>query len=123
MRPMRVCGGLAVVAACCAGLGTSTKASGQCIGYTVAPGAGAFVPGTADIGLHADDAVLSIPLPFPVNFYGMSYSNATVSTNGTLKFTTNSTSYTNGCLPSATFAGPVIFPFWDDLYTTDTASG
>ena len=24
---------------------------------------------------------------------------------------------------TATFAGPTIFPYWDDLYTTDAAGG
>ncbi len=66
-------------------------------------------------GSH-DDAVQVIALGMTFPFYGSTYTNATVSTNGNFQFTTSSTSYSNACLPTTVFTGPVVFPFWDDLH-------
>ncbi|MGH7290903.1 MAG: hypothetical protein ACREJT_06810, partial [Myxococcota bacterium] len=89
----------------------------------MAAGPGTFVPGTDDLGLYADDGTTAVSFPFTFSFYGTNFNGATVSTNGTLQFSTDSAAYTNNCLPSATFAGPTIMPFWDDLYTNSSADG
>ena len=81
-----------------------------------------LIPGTTDIGLHADDGVVAISLPFAMSVYGTSYSNVNVSSNGNLQFDSTSSSFSNTALPASGF-GRTLFPFWDDQYTVDTANG
>ncbi len=70
---------------------------------------------TSWTGSHDDNTqVLQLGLTFP--FYGQNYTQATVSTNGNLQFSTTSTLYTNVCLPTTNINGPVIFLYWDDLH-------
>ncbi len=67
----------------------------------------------------ADDATLTVTLPFAFPFYSGSVSDLRVSTNGVLSFgdiPTGTAHYTNAMLPGATgYAGGIIAPFWDDL--------
>lgn len=90
--------------------------------YVVTVGAGAIVPGLADVGNHGDDVTTSIPLPFPVTFYNANFLSATVSSNGNLQFTSASTAFSNVCFPIA-FMSNVISPHWDDLRTDSAGSG
>ncbi len=71
-------------------------------------------PGT-NTGLTGDDEAMLINIPFTFRFYGVDYTSVYVNSNGTLNFTTYFSSYFNTALP-VSFAGPSIFPFWDDLY-------
>jgi len=80
-----------------------------------------FYFGGTDTGNHTDDGVSAVTFPFPVLFYGTSYTTANVSSNGNLQFTTTNTAYTNVCLPQVTL-GPAIMPFWDDLITSTTGT-
>src|SRR5438552_529592 len=91
--------------------------------YLVYTSTGAsLVPGTVDTGNHCDDCLTSIALPFAYTLYDQSFTSAQVSSNGQLDFLTGDSSYSNICLPD-TFASYAIFPYWDDLYTVDTAGG
>src|SRR5205814_9261076 len=104
--------------------GNGTNCGG---GYTMTPASGSIVPGDTDTGNHFDDGLTTIPLPFTFNFYGADYTQATISSNGDLQFTGTGSfpaAYTNDCLPSlGQITGPTMFPYWDDLYTADGASG
>src|SRR5262249_45225836 len=88
--------------------------------YDIAPDTGTLASGGSDIGNHCDDCLTQIGLPFPFNFYGASYSVASVSSNGNIQFGTPGGTYpaafTNDCpLPSASqISGPAIFAHWDD---------
>ncbi len=64
-----------------------------------------------------DDAYATIPLPFPVKFYGNTYSgNLTVSTNGWVGFDSYTSSYlTNAAIPATVVPNNIIALFWDDL--------
>jgi len=104
-------------------VGAATGASAQCTNFTVTQITGALVPGDTDIGNHGDDLTTTISLPFSWSMYGVPYTSAVVSSNGTVQFATNSTAYTNNCLPSGTFAGPTIFPHWDDQRTDAIDAG
>jgi hypothetical protein len=98
-------------------LGIGARANAQCNAYTVTSSTGASItPGTVDTGNHTDDGTTGIALPFPVSFYGASYSTANVSSNGNLQFTTVDSAFTNNCLPDAGL-GAAIVPHWDDLMT------
>jgi hypothetical protein len=55
-------------------------------------------------------------LPFPFTFYGGSFANANLISNGNLQFTSVNTAFTNNCLPDATMNN-LIAPHWDDLRT------
>ena len=65
------------VLAALATLGIGVRAQAQCNAYTLTSATGvAIVPGTADSGNHADDVLTPLSFPFPVLFYGTSYTNA-----------------------------------------------
>lgn len=92
-------------------------------GYVATTSTGASIfAGTVDIGNHCDDCTTNIILPFNFTFYGVSYGNANVSSNGNLQFVSNNNAFTNSSLPAASFSS-TIFSYWDDLYTVDGASG
>ncbi len=107
----------AAVLAAVAGLGASAFA--QCPTLQIGSTPNAVALGEVDIGNNCDDCTSLISLPFPVAIYGISYGQATVSSNGTIQFGSDTASFFNTCpLPSATFiGGPTILPHWDDLRT------
>ncbi len=61
-----------------------------------------------------DDASANIAFPFDFTFYKNTYNSVNVNSNGTLSFTSNSTSYSNGAIPNSAFPD-MIAVFWDDL--------
>jgi hypothetical protein len=92
-------------------------------GYTVTAAAGAvLVPGTTDIGNHADDDTTTISLPFTWTFYGHNFTSAALSSNGNLQFASADIAWNNVCLPYGGF-NYAIAPLWDDLRTDRTDSG
>ncbi len=84
-------------------------------GYRCVVEPSAYVEGDTALSLSGDDASAVVDLPFPVVFYGQSYSRLNASTNGHLSFTAASTSYANSPIPSTTPPNGAIYPFWDDL--------
>jgi Ca2+-binding RTX toxin-like protein len=75
-----------------------------------------------DVGNHCDDCTTLISFPFPVDFYGQTYTSARVSSNGNVQFTGNSSSPDNGCLPNANFDA-VFMGLQGDLRTNGTGDG
>ncbi len=67
--------------------------------------------------LTGDNASAGVTLPFAVVIDGVSYATATIGTNGLVQFgtTTGANPATNASLPSASFSGPTLFWYWDDL--------
>jgi len=64
----------------------------------------------------SDDTRHVANLGFNVEINGVSYSQVTICTNGWIAFgDVNSVAWSNTTLPTGTFSGPVIFPYWDDL--------
>jgi hypothetical protein len=105
------------------GLIAGTSAAGAAVTYVTQTSTGAsIVPGTTDIGNHGDDTLTTIALPFPVSVYGQTFTSARASSNGNLQFTTSDTTFTNACLPAASF-GVSIMPNWDDLYLVNSGFG
>jgi len=67
----------------------------------------------------ADDAIERISLPFDFVFYGDSYDEVTICTNGWIAFEdTWSTMFRNWDIPSPLGPRAMIMPFWDDLKDT-----
>jgi thermitase len=65
----------------------------------------------------ANDSARQLPLPFPVNFYGRTYSAIWVSDNGLAFFgrpDLGATYNRSGCLPSATAPNDAIYVLWQD---------
>jgi len=88
-------------------------------GYTCEGGAAyAYVDAIAATGLLADDAVITLDLPFPFTFYGATYTDVNVSTNGNLQFTTDNPRPRPDCLAPAAGMGDLIAPYWADLDLT-----
>jgi hypothetical protein len=81
-----------------------------------------IVPGTEDTGNHTDDDTTVIALPFPYTFYGQSFTNVTVDTNGKLHFGAGFWDYMNTCLPAVGYSN-TVFAFWDDLETDGLGGG
>src|SRR5687768_5990854 len=84
--------------------------------YTFVTTAGVIVPGTdLVVGSNCDDCVVTIALPFSVNFYETTYTSVMASSNGNLQFAGENPTFPNfECLPVGGF-GPTIFAYWSDL--------
>ncbi|NUO18509.1 S8 family serine peptidase [bacterium] len=81
--------------------------------FEIAPSAGG--PGT-DTGQSCDDCPSGpYNFPFAFQFYGTTYTQYYLSSNGMMTFGTSSIAFTNICFPNSQPAG--IYAFWDDLYT------
>ena len=67
------------------------------------------------IGLSSDDSRL-IALPFPFTYYGQTFTQATICTNGWLAMGhTNLVNYRNWSIPAAGAPANLIAPMWDHL--------
>lgn len=62
----------------------------------------------------ADDSTLLIPIGFDFTFYGRTYSELTVDSNGALLLEARSSDWVNHPLGEGTLS-PRLAPFWDDL--------
>jgi subtilisin family serine protease len=80
------------------------------------------VDGTSAIALTGDDEAGRIDLPFAFPFYGETYSQAYVGTNGFLSFTAAATMPINVALPHGGKPNAAVLPFWDDLVIDASAS-
>lgn len=84
---------------------------------------GSIVAGTDDAGIHGDDDVQIVTLPFDVGIYDLTPQGAVaVQSNGVLSFADFIAPYVNLCLPDTTdyTSGYVIYAYWDDLDTSGT---
>lgn len=76
----------------------------------------AIIPGTTDTGNHGQNVLTPITLPFPVTYYGRTFTNATLCSNGNLQFLGGNFAAGGVCLPVGGLNYP-IFPYWDNLRT------
>ena len=94
--------------------------------YNVQSSTGASITaGTTNLKLNCDDCSIKVGTPFPLQFYGNSYSNIGISSNGNIQFGAGTPfdGYFNSCLPTTDFVEPVLMPYWDDLTTFPKTSG
>jgi thermitase len=70
-----------------------------------------------------DDDVQRIALPFSFRFYGTTYNDLWVSSNGFVSFVSGYTNWTNGCLPDTHTPNNAIYALWDDLRPADGGGG
>jgi subtilisin family serine protease len=91
-------------------------------GYSCRPGALEFIEATNPVALSGDDDVVTVGLPFAFHFYGSSYDQVSITTNGWLSFAGPSTSYFNTPLPDPSEPNGAVYAFWDDLFVGDNSS-
>ena len=91
-------------------------------GYSCTVGGGAYVDGDTPVALTGDDASATVALPFAFPFYGATYTQAFVSSNGNLNFLAPNTAFGNVALPAPGAPNAAVYPFWDDLLL-DASSG
>jgi len=124
---------LSSVSAICFLLCTVSSAHAQtggpdAFGYNYAPTSYDFVDlssGGTNL-LLSDDGEANVPLPWPFSFYGVSYSDIVVASNGGIRFVAApvpalpaQVSFVNGCLPGVGISDVDLAPFWDDLNPTN----
>ena len=63
-----------------------------------------------------DDNQGPFTLDFNFSYYGNTYNSVRICSNGFISFTSTSTSFTNGPIPSTIEPNNTVFGFWDDLY-------
>lgn len=80
--------------------------------FEISPNAGgAGVP----TGITGDDQSLTFPIPFNFTFYGATFNQVNICSNGFLTFNTGATNSYNTRLPVSEL-GYAILPFWSDFY-------
>ncbi|NEB82473.1 S8 family serine peptidase [Streptomyces sp. SID14478] len=87
-------------------------------GNDCAPAAYSWVPGAKKVALSGDEDAATVALPFSVKLYGVSYSSASVTTDGLVNFLSSRVGdYGNTTLPTSGANGVkgVVAPLWDDL--------
>ncbi|MET7858594.1 S8 family serine peptidase [Streptomyces sp. NPDC005318] len=85
-------------------------------GNSCAPAAYSWINGVTKTGLTGDEDAKTITLPFPAKLYGVSYSSASVTTNGLVNFLQPRLGdYVNTALPTAAQPNGAVAAFWDDL--------
>ncbi|MCQ4208999.1 S8 family serine peptidase [Streptomyces longispororuber] len=93
-------------------------------GNSCAPAAYSWIKGSSKVSLSGDEDAAKVTLPFPVKHYGVSYTSASVTTDGLINFLSSRTGdYSNTVLPSTGANGVkgIVAPLWDDL-TLDSKS-
>ncbi|MBO1331926.1 S8 family serine peptidase [Streptomyces sp. VRA16 Mangrove soil] len=83
-----------------------------------APAAYTWIAGSQKVALSGDEDAATVALPFPVSLYGVSYTSASVSTNGLVDFLSPRVGdYNNTALPTTGYnsAKGFVAPLWDDL--------
>ncbi|MFG3105362.1 S8 family serine peptidase [Streptomyces tendae] len=85
-------------------------------GNTCAPAAYSWIKGSTEVALSGDEDAKTVSLPFPVKLYGISYTSASVTTNGLINFLEPRIGdYANTALPSAARPNGTVAALWDDL--------
>ncbi|MFG2558641.1 S8 family serine peptidase [Streptomyces sp. NPDC048496] len=92
-------------------------------GNSCAPATYNWVSGRTKIALSGDENAKTVSLPFPVTFYGVKYTDASVTTNGLVNFLEPRLGdYANTALPAAAKPNGIVAAFWDDLTVDAKAS-
>ncbi|MEV5604393.1 S8 family serine peptidase [Streptomyces sp. NPDC052299] len=87
-------------------------------GNVCVPAAYSWIAGSKKVTLTGDEDSATVALPFPVKHYGVSYSTASVTTDGLINFLSSRVGdYSNTALPTVGFNAVkgIVAPLWDDL--------
>jgi hypothetical protein len=88
-------------------------------GYIYTVSTGTIITATDQLvpGSQCGACTVSIPLPFPVTFYGQAYNSLNAANQGTIQFTTTHFG-SNTCPLPDPLLGPAIIPHWDEFLDT-----
>jgi hypothetical protein len=97
--------------------GTATPTVCAVSDYSISQTTGAsIVPGTTFVpNSLCNDCTAPMVLPFPVQFYNQTFTQARASSNGNLQFTSDNALPFNSCLPNPQYNN-TIYGYWDDLF-------
>ena len=106
---------------------TPVEQTGQPVSYVtatvplnwenIAPAAG------TQVVAQGDNTYSLVDLGFPFQFYGMTYTQIYVGSNGYLSFDNGYTNYANGPIPDPNMPNNAIYALWTDLYPVGGAYG
>jgi chitodextrinase len=88
------------------------------LGYTLASENYGWLPTPNPLSLIGDDNFKAVTLPFPFSFYGQTYQQIYIATNGILTFGDGTYAYTPQPIPTPGAPNAYIAPFWRDLYVS-----
>lgn len=88
----------------------SDEIGGPVFDWVDITGVGTLIPMTGD-----DINTGPYPIGFDFEFYGQTFDQFRICTNGFISFTSTATSYSNQPLPNSGAPENLIAPFWDDL--------
>ncbi|MFJ8822743.1 S8 family serine peptidase [Streptomyces sp. NPDC102467] len=92
-------------------------------GNTCTPVTYSWIKGTTKVALTGDEDAKSLALPFPVSLYGVSYTSASVTTDGLINFLSPRVGdYENTALPAAARPNGTVAALWDDLVLDNKSS-
>lgn len=69
-----------------------------------------------DTGITGDDSGVWVPIGFDFNYYGNTYNQVWICSNGFLQFNAAAITCSNVFIPLNDSTNNIICPFWDDLY-------
>ncbi|MFG2661442.1 S8 family serine peptidase, partial [Streptomyces sp. NPDC048425] len=87
-------------------------------GNSCAPATYSWIAGSNKVALSGDEDSAKVALPFSVKLYGVSYSSASVTTDGLVNFLSSRVGdYSNTTLPTTGYNSVkgIVAPLWDDL--------
>ncbi|GGS39296.1 carboxypeptidase regulatory-like domain-containing protein [Actinokineospora fastidiosa] len=90
-------------------------ARGDSFGHHCVLEPSSYVEGDTPLALTGDDQATAVDLPFGFFYYGATYRQAHVATNGHVNFLARSTSFGNTGIPGTAAPNAAVYPFWDDL--------
>lgn len=107
-----------------AGTSTPTPTVCEVNDYSITQSTGAsIVPGTTLLpNSDCDNCTAPMVLPFPVQLYNQTFTQARIGSNGNMQFTSDNALPFNNCLPNSDYNN-TIFAFWDDLFLDDAWAG
>jgi subtilisin family serine protease len=92
-------------------------------GYSCAPAAFSYVAASDLLAEYADWEAFTVPLPFPFTYYGKTYADVSVATDGYVTFLATPYSYGwNDPIPSPWEPNAAVYANWDDLFLDGTGS-
>lgn len=81
------------------------------------------VSATGNVVAAADDTYEQVSIGFPFSFYGITYTEMFVSSNGYLTFGDGYSSYSNDFIPNPYEPNNAIYALWTDLYPVGSGNG
>ncbi|REJ04846.1 peptidase S8 [Microbacterium bovistercoris] len=92
-------------------------------GTSCRPASYSWIKGASKVAISGDEDAETVALPFPVTFYGTTYTSASVTTNGLVNFAAPRLGdFANSALPTGSAPNSIIAAYWDDLVIDKKAS-